>query len=340
MPEINNLLDEKYVLNFLRKKVLRFFPSFKDIQSVKIKAYKKFIWKTSYHVVLGFTVYFLDSKKNITKIPIFCSAHSHEARKNFYQALKYLWDSGFANDNLTIPRPLFYSNQFRAVFYRGVSGENLYYYIRSNHREKINQIIPQVAKWFAKLHTLSIRPECNFNRQNSRIVSVIPGRDHILETISKKYPKHFKIYEKAYNKFVQTEEDFLNSNKKRWLIHGDAHAENIVQISNKKLAVIDYGDICLSDFARDLGCFLQQTDYMCSRKIADQNYTDKIKKIFLDTYFAKREIPEEKILKIKKRIDNYYYWTAMRTASFFLLKHQSEPERAKLLIQEVEKNYL
>jgi hypothetical protein len=49
-------------------------------------------------------------------------------------------------------------------------------------------------------------------------------------------------------------------------------------MSDKKIAVIDFTDICLSDFARDLGTFIQQLEFMANRKIGDHEYTEKIKK--------------------------------------------------------------
>jgi hypothetical protein len=92
--------------------------------------------------------------------------------------------------------------------------------------------------------------------------------------------------------------------------------------------------LCLGDFARDLGTFLQQLDYMSNRKIDDKIYTEKLKKLFLDSYLAKNKWvkPDQ---DLEARIANYYNWTAMRTSTHFLLKADPEPNRAEPLIKEV-----
>ena len=107
-------------------------------------------------------------------------------------------------------------------------------------------------------------------------------------------------------------------------------------MGTKKIAVIDFTDICLTDFARDIGTFLQQLEFMCSRKVEEKGYTDKIKKLFMDSYFAmsKTELNES----VKDRIATYYHWTAMRTATFFLIKDEAEPERAYPMIEKVRKD--
>jgi len=336
MNIIKNLLDEKYVIGLFKKEVLPKYPDFVDIKKINIKAHKNLIWETTYHVVIEFETSFLTKKGKIKILSIFCSAHSDEPRKNVYSALKYLWDNGFAKGSLTIPHPLFYSDQFRGTFYRGVPGRNLYQYIRENKREKIEEIIPKAAAWFAKLHKIPAEKARNFNEENSRIRTVIPGEKLILSEIKKLYPKYYETYEKAYAIFIEKEEDFLSSTKKRWLIHGDAHPENVIKMGKKKVAVIDFTDICLSDFARDLGSFLQQIEYMSMRKINDPEFTEKIKKLFLDNYLKNAKIKMDSGLQ--ERINNYYNWTSIRTATFFLTKYNMEPDRAVPLIEKVKNN--
>lgn len=336
MNIIHNLFNEKYVIDLFKKEVLPKYPDFSDIKKIKIRAHKSHIWETTYHVVIEFKTYF-STKTGRTKIlSIFCSAHSDEPRKNVYHALKYLWDNGFAKGFLTIPHPLFYSEYFSGTFYRGVSGNNLYHYIREKNYKEIETIIPKAAAWFAKLHQLPTENAYNFNEENSRIRTVIPNKDRVLADIKKQYPAYYETYQKAYNIFIRKEEEFLNSTEKRWLIHGDAHPENIIKMGKKKLAVIDFTDICLSDFARDLGCFLQQLEYMVMRKINDEEYAAKIKNLFWENYLKNVRIKLDN--NLKERIDNYYNWTIIRTATFFLLKYEAEPARAKQLIEKVKNN--
>jgi len=331
MNKIYHLFDEKYVKELFERRVLPLYPNFKSIKKIKIDAPKKYIWETTYHVVIRFKTVFInrDGKEKI--LPIYCSAHSDEPRKNVYSSLKFLWEHGFSRGYLTIPHPLFYSNYFQGTFYRGVAGNNLYYYIREHNFDVIEEIIPKAAAWFAKLHNMPAVDARNFNKENSRIATTIPGIEHILGRIEEKYPKYLLFFKKAYGLVDASERNFLNSISRRWLTHGDAHPENIIKMGRKKIAVIDFTDLCLSDFARDLGAFLQQTEFMIKRKIGDENYAEKLKKIFLDNYFVNSKINLDKGLE--DRINNYYYWTAMRTAIYFLLKDNEEPKRAEPLIE-------
>ena len=103
-------------------------------------------------------------------------------------------------------------------------------------------------------------------------------------------------------------------------------------MSEKKIAVIDFTDLCLADCARDLGAFSQQLEFMMARKIGDKDYIGFILDLFLKRYLAQAKM--ELIPELRERIDTYYYWTALRTATHFLMKNEPEPERAHgLLVQ-------
>lgn len=336
MNKILKLYDKQYVIKLLTKRLLPHYPDFIKVEDVEIKKYKNNVWDHTYHVVVGFETILVNKRGKRVKLPIFCSAHSSEPRKNVYTALKYLWKHSFASNHLTIPHPLFYSKYFNATFYRGVEGNNLYYYIREKNFKEIERIIPQAARWFSKLHNLSTTSAINFNEENSRIETVFPGVAHILEKIKEIYPSKYKIYKKIYQVLVKNEKKFLKDDNQKFLVHGDAHPENIIKMSKLKLAVIDFTDLCLADFARDLGSFLQQLEYMSNRKIGDLKYTQKIKKLFLDNYFKNANIKLDKSLE--KRIDIYYNWTATRTATYFLLKYKPEPDRALELQEMICKN--
>ena len=334
MNKIRQLLDEEFIFDYLSKKLLPLYSDFEKIKKIKIIRHKDNIWHETYHVVFEFRTSFLGKDGKIRILPIFCSAHSDEPRKNVYDSLRFLWDNDFGKGYLSIPHPLFFSKYFSATFYRGVNGHNLYYYIRNKDLSSIEDIIVKFSKWLVKLH--NIKTKKNFNPVNSRIETVYPGIEHILERIKNDYPKYGQTYKKIYDIINNNEKIFLNGARDRWLIHGDAHPENVIKMSPKKIGVIDFTDLCLSDFTRDLGTFTQQLDYMIMRKMDNQTYANKVKKIFLDNYFINSK--EKHTKETQARIKNYYNWTAMRTATFFLIKSGPEPNRAKPLIMEVEKN--
>lgn len=337
MKKAEKLLSKEYMLAFLRENVLPLYPEFEEIVSLKIQIHKKHAWDDFYHMVINYETIFSKKDGGEEELPIFCSAHSSEPRENVYKVLKFLWDSGFGDGDLSIPHPLLYSSDLNGTFYRGAEGKDLYRYIRVADFAEIENIVPKAAAWFAKLHSLSTEGSINFNEINSRIRTVVPGSVHILERMKTDYPEHFEFFQEKYQEFISAEEKFISEQDQLWLVHGDAHPENIIRMSEDKIAVIDFTDLCLTDFARDLGAFLQQLEYMCNRKINDQTYADKMKKVFLDTYLEKSG--QELTLDLSERIKRYYYWTAVRTAVHFLMKHDPEQERAEYLIEKVKKEY-
>ena len=69
------------------------------------------------------------------------------------------------------------------------------------------------------------------------------------------------------------------------------------------------------------------------RKIKDQKFASALKQLFLDSYF--KESKEKLDKAVEGRINNYYNWTALRTATHFLIKDKPEPERAYPLIEKI-----
>lgn len=332
---ILKLFDEDYVKELFRKKVLPRYPEFKEIKRVKIIPIKNNVWKNSYHVVLRIETAFADGEGKVKKVPVYCSAHSHEPRRNVYSVLRFLWKHNFSRGYLTSPRPLFYSSYFRAVFYGGVKGENLYHYIKKGDFETAHKVTGKAAAWLCKFHKLPLEGAFNFNKQNSRVRTVIPGEEHILNAIGYFYPEYHSFYSRAYKHIREREARFLAASDRRWLVHGDAHPENVIKISEKKVAFIDYADVCLGDFARDLGSFIQQLDYMGGVKAGYPRQASELKDTFLNNYKYFSGISVDPALR--ERMDVYYYWTAMRTATHFLLRHNYSREKAKPLLEEVEK---
>ena len=317
MNHILELFDKDYTLALLKRKVLPEYPGYRTIKDIEIIPYKKHIWERAYHVVVEIKARFICQDGSEEVLPIFCSAHNQEPRENVYLALKFLWEHGFHSDHFTIPRPLFFSKYLNGVFYRGASGYNLQYYMWRKDLTELDRVIPQAAKWFAKLHSLKDWAAYDFNQESGRVRTVVPGAAKLFEIIEKKYPDHLSFYRGAYEIFMNAEEDFLNSTTQRWLIHGDAHPENIIKINDIQIAAIDFSDMSLSDFARDLGCWLQQFEFMALKEEFSVGDINKYKQLFLDNYFA--NVSEKLTPDLQRRIDNYYNWTKLRTITYLLV---------------------
>lgn len=333
MNKIKRLFDEEFVLDFFRREVLPFYPDFRGIERVTIKAYKNLVWETTYHVVLGFEAYFVRADGTEAMIPIFCSAHSSEPRENVYHALKYLWDQGFPTATIDLPAPLFYQPDFRAIFYQGLDGENLFYHIDRQDREAVEQIVQASGLMFARLHSLPALPEANFNPHNGRIATVTPGRAVVRREMSARYGRRYdQVLENLYDYFIAQEDKFFNSGQPLCLIHGDAHTENIIQTGPDRIGLIDFTDICLGDFTRDLGTFTQQLDYKAGHKF-DAQYLEHLKERFFAAYWQASERSSSPI--ITERIQLYYNWTAVRTAIYWFMKHGSDEGKADRILKRV-----
>jgi len=335
--DILKLFEKEFIKKLFEAKFRRLYPEFAKIKKIEIKPIKKMIWDNYYHIVIGYAVSYSTKEGKRKKIPVYCSGHGSEPRKNVYLGLKFLWKNGFGRSRLTIPRPLWYSIRYNAVFYRGARGENLLHFINEKNEKEMERIISLAADWLAKLHALPAGKAINFNLKNSRIATIIPGSRYITEEIKNRYGSElYEIFVKIYDGFIKREREFLSPSGKRWVVHGDVHPENVVKISSRKIAFIDFTDLCLADFARDLGSFLQQLEYKMSRREYEPEKINRIKNIFLEEYEKKRgTLTEEE----KKRIEMYRFWTAFRTAIFHLLKHDPQPERAMPLIEEIKKYF-
>jgi len=337
MNKILQLFDEDYVVKLFRKEVLPHYPSFTDVIGVEIKPYKKMVWEATYHVVIGFTTYFSKPDGTADKIPIVCSAHSGENRENVYLALKYLWSVGFPNEKFDIPDPLFYSPYFQGTFYRGLKGENLLYYIKNKDFATMENIIVAGARLFARLHALPVDIRANLNPINSRVRTVIPGMDKIIKEVQRRFPdKYTEDLRRIYAYFVEKEEAYFNKGGRLSVIHGDAHPENIIQTAPGRVGLIDFTDMCLGDFARDIGSFLQQLEYKLVRKDSDIFGVAAKKRLFLDAYLEASGLTMSD--DFKERLDLYYNWTAIRTATYWLLKFDNDEGAAVSLIEQVKKS--
>lgn len=333
MNKINQLFSADYVRELFKEKLLSLYPQYQDVEGVSIRPYKKMIWTNTYHVVVSYKVKFIKFDSSQEEVFVVCSAHSSEPRENVYQSMQYLWQNDFNSGQIDIPRPLFYSQEFRGTFYQGLNGENLFHYIKSKENSELEKMLPLVASMFARLHKLPAGEQANFNSKNAYIKTVLPGADTIIREMSERYEGKFKAdVSHIYEKMIAKEAEYLSQIQK-CLIHGDAHTENIIKTGDDRIGLIDFTDFCLSDFARDIGTFMQQLEYKLIARQGDADYAFKMKQLFLDSYLEASG--QEKSNFLMERIKLYYDWTSMRTAIYLFLKHDSDPIGAEILLNKV-----
>ncbi|MCX6800147.1 MAG: aminoglycoside phosphotransferase family protein [Candidatus Falkowbacteria bacterium] len=289
---------------------------------------------------LSFQVTFATKRGKEESRLIVCTAHWHETRIKVFNSLNFLWENDFSDPKLTIPRPLFFSEYFNGCFYEGIEGISLLELIEKNDVKTLQSIIPLIAKWFAKLHSIKISSRTN-KLEQSLITNVIPGKKQILDVIKERYPAMLADYKYIYGKLIKIENYHLAHLKKLSVTHGDAHPGNIIYITKGHLGVIDFTDLCLADPARDIGTFKQQLEYMCRKKITDETIPGKLFAIFLEHYLEYVKIKYTS--DFDERVNLYYNWTTIRTATYFLTQGKlmlkaEYHQKAKKFIQQVKEN--
>lgn len=335
MNKILSLLDGDFVSKYFEDNVLPLYPQIKEVSDITIRPYKKLVWEDTYHAVISFNVKAVThSGKNIF-LPIVCSAHSSEPRELSFKALKYLWDNHFANDEFIIPRPLFFDKYFNASFYRAVRGNNLLRFIKDGNLDHARDLIEKSAKLFVRLHEMPQLDSFEFNHDNARVETVIPGRNNSVREVKERFGQELSDrIAKLYDMFI-AQEDAFRKNIKLSIIHGDAHTENIIRAGKKKVGLIDFTDFSLSDRFRDVGSFLQQLEHKVKLKVQDDSFSKECKDIFISSYlkYSGIELDDE----IQSRINLYYNWTSIRTVVFWLLKYDPSPEKAITMLDALER---
>lgn len=338
MNKALTLFDADKMTAFFKEKILPLYPEMESISKVKIKPYKKLIWITTYHVVVSYRVTFVGRDSREEELEVVCSAHSDENRESVFKVLNFLWEEKLNDKSILLPRPLLYSKEYNATFYQAVTGDNLLRYIKADDREMVKDMVKKASHLFAKLHALAApKDQSIFNLDNTHIQTVIPGRDNILKEVGERFAGlYVKDLDSFYDTFITQEEKFFAKSDERWLIHGDAHPENIIAGPDDKIGLIDFTDFCLADRARDLGSFLQQLGYKIKRNLNDLDFAKEMKHLFLDNYLAESNLELDDSLQ--DRLDLYFNWTTARTSVFFLLKHEPDPEAGGRMIAEIKEN--
>lgn len=321
---ITQLFNPDFVKQYLAKNAPEFVKN-NDLSDLTITPIKRDIGITSYHVVIRF------DSASCKDMPIFCSAHSKENRENPYHALAYIEKNSPTDPSFLIPKPLFFDKEMSAFFYQGHEGKNFLYFLK-NESFDISEYIKKTAKWISTLHSIPTGKAENYNKENSKIKTTIPGPEKFIPKIQRIFPEFLDQIRTAFEKISSEEEELFLKLDKKCLIHGDLHPENVIITKTGDVSIIDFTDACLSDWTRDVGNFIQQLGYM-SRGARDEKETEKNQKLFYDEYLKERSISSSQ--EIEKRIELYKSWSALRSTIYFLTKADPEPENARQTLKEL-----
>lgn len=322
---LENLFNEEYITELFDSNLKKIFPDFIRIEKLQILPIKKRLGSDFEHVVAGYSFLIIkkiDNERKYLRLNVYCSAHSDGSRKKTMAVLKFINTNGVSDQ-----KALFYDNKTQAMFYEGVRGQNLYYYIQ--HQIDIKKYVKEVAIRLAQLHELDTDHKLKITKFKSNLWSLDPS--NVLGDVEIKL-ENCKIEIVKLLKYIRVEFKKLKiENNQQYFIHGDFHPENIViEEDTKKINIIDFTDVKISDFTQDLGSFLQQFKFMSLRFYPDRKI-EYYQNIFLKNYFKKRNIEINQ--DIKNRLLFFQAWLSLRSAVFFLRGHDAEV-KVNFLIQQ------
>ncbi len=334
MFNIDKILDPIEVGRLLNERLAEVKPLITDVVVQRADLIKSSFHQDYYNLVAAYTVSCKEDgvKKDLV---IYCSAHSNESRQQTLDNLRLLWQKKIPNKQFQANRPLFYEPGCRALFYIGLPGHNLYQCFKIGQQATIDGYLELTAKWLGRLHRLTAGLADWPGGQQQQIGQVVPGRQRALARIKENCPQYYDRFVRLYDLLERRELSHWPKRDELVMIHGDLHPENVI-INNQGAAIIDWADASLGDPARDLGSFVQQLVFMGQRHIPDQAYWQKAQILFLETYQHASGI--KLTADWSERLKTYYYFTAFRTAIYFVTKSGPEPERADGLLTEVEIN--
>jgi len=334
MASIQDILNPIKVGQLFNQRKAEINPAITEIVVERVEIIKSNFHHEYYSLVAA---YDLTAKQNGAdiKLTIYCSAHSSESRRQTLDNLRLLWDKQIVNKQFLTNRPLFYDADCRGLFYVGLPGRNLYQYFKAGQLDQLNNYLRSTADWLARLHKLTRGFRDWPDSRQQFIGQVVPGRQRALSKVQQNCPQEYSRFVKLYDVLENRETEHWPSRNNLAIIHGDLHPENII-VNQQRAAIIDWADASLGDPARDLGSFIQQLAFMGQRHLPDAEYWRQAQEFFLEAYQA--AIGEAMAANWLKRLETYYYFTAFRTAIYFVSKSGPEPERADGLLTEVEIN--
>lgn len=331
---VDDILDLASVQELLIEELPKKWPGIENIIVKEVIIIKKSFHNNYYNLVTAYPLSFtLDGQKK--ELVIYSSAHSNESRKQTMANLQLIWEKGIPSAEFQTNLPLFYETGSNAFFYVGLPGINLYHFFHENEPAVIEESIKAIAKWLARLHQLTLGMVNWSHSREQRVIDVAPGRERALERIKQVCPEYYDRFARLYGLLEQRELSHWPKNENLTMIHGDLHPENVL-VNEQGVAIIDWADASLGDPVRDLGSFMQQLSFMGHRAIDDNDYWQAMQKVFLESYQAEAGI--ELAADWPERLKTYYYFTAFRTAIYFVTKSGPEPERSDGLLNEIEAN--
>lgn len=330
--KMDQLLDEKFIKNFLDSNLTAFFKDSKKIIKITRKIHKNSREKYSYTLVLEFVLEILFKDGSRQEKSVFCKAHSEEEKNKALYYMDILYKNGFNDGLYQVPRPLIYLPDLRAGFYEGVIGHNLLYSMREDENKKVKSIIKDAVGWINKLHNFNMLNFKPLKLSSRKINNNKSSMDQIMKDMKRDHNALYIKFYPLYKKTIKYEDILLQKltrDETNKLIYADYHPENIITPLHARqgVTVIDFTDLAIGDPYRDVGAFLEQM-----RAMSPKNKIAVWQKIFLEEYVETNNLILTPLHW--QRINLYRLWASLRSIIYFFYRCD---QRSTRLISEAEK---
>lgn len=192
--------------------------------------------------------------------------------------MQQLWEGGFGEGSrFKIPKPLCYLPDFKLLIQERAHGALLPKYLGRGDDAALARA-RMVARWLAKLHQLETMPA---------------GIDACADDETSVHDFAYQLGERHPHLAPQLEElaaaicarIAFPDGLALTMVHGDFHPENIF-VTQDRVTVIDFDNVCRSDPARDLGYIIAQTRAMVYFSTGLLEAADREIRAFLQAYLA------------------------------------------------------
>lgn len=313
---LSKLNDADYMMKYFNKNKSIFELQGCEIISMDIEKFKNI---TGHKRVLIVNRYNLEIRRsqNNDKVSIIANCHTNGSREFCFNAVQYLYSTGFNHGNYQVTKPYLYDSNIYTFFYKNSKGKELFHYIQQQDNSILINPIRHAAAWLVKLHSTPL-PKNRFIKQ-ATYDQIDPSLNFFMPWIEKTIPEYSSKINNIYQTLIKKDKNNLKKLKNRTLVYGDYHPENIIIKSplSKYITMIDFTDLSIGDPTKDIGCFLQQFKFM-SRLFLEKDKIHELQKIFLYTYLNKKKHGTDK--QFFSRINLYQAITAFRSMIYIFLE--------------------
>ncbi|MFA6492732.1 MAG: aminoglycoside phosphotransferase family protein [Patescibacteria group bacterium] len=261
--DLEFLLNKSDIQSFLSTNVKDLFGEDSFLEVLELErayTYNNRAYNVFYKIKVG------DQVKDIR-----ASASLDLPKEKEFKILSFIYNHGFNNDEILVPKPLAFFKEYNLFFYESLPGETLIFDLKN--KDLLDKKIRFAAKALKKFHTL---PKPDFELWDAG--NFLNYKDFEGWALFKFYPN----LAKSLNEIVAPLKEKIYQQKSDDICHGDYQPANLIFFDHK-IFILDFGTVCLLDREYDVASFINQLEIMLKR-YGDIATFENLKKEFLAGY--------------------------------------------------------